>query len=137
MSDDYEVGYGKPPKHSQFKKGQSGHPGRAKGSKNLATVIRKELAKKVAVTDDRGRRMISKFEVAIAMLVNKAVKGDHRSMTQVLALWRQLEADAETSGAVAAFSTDKDQEVLAAFLKRVSDDEAEDDAPAAEGGDEL
>lgn len=131
MSDDYEVGYGKPPKHSQFKKGQSGHPGRAKGSKNLATVIRKELAKKVAVTDDRGRRMVSKFEVAIAQLVNKAVQGDHKATTLMLAMWRQMEADAETSGVVAAFSTDKDQEVLAAFLKRVDED------PAVEGGDEL
>ena len=29
---DYEVGYGKPPKHTRFKKGQSGNPkGRPKG----------------------------------------------------------------------------------------------------------
>ena len=26
MSDDYKVGYGKPPKHGQFKKGESGNP---------------------------------------------------------------------------------------------------------------
>ena len=36
MSDDYEVGYGKPPKDKQFKKGQSGNPkGRTKGTKNF------------------------------------------------------------------------------------------------------
>jgi hypothetical protein len=26
MPGDYEVGYGKPPKHSRFRKGQSGNP---------------------------------------------------------------------------------------------------------------
>ncbi|MGJ3627161.1 DUF5681 domain-containing protein [Sphingomonas sp. MMS24-JH45] len=32
----YEVGYGKPPIHARFQKGQSGNPkGRKKGSKNL------------------------------------------------------------------------------------------------------
>ena len=37
---DYAVGYGKPPRQTQFKKGQSGNPnGRARGSKNLATLI--------------------------------------------------------------------------------------------------
>lgn len=131
MSDDYEVGYGKPPKHTQFKKGQSGNPGRKPGSKNLGALIKKELNKKVAVTDGGGRRMVSKFEVAIAQLVNKAVQGDHKAITLMLAMWRQLEAEAETSGAMATFSTDKDQEVLAAFLKRMGDDQA------MEGGDEL
>lgn len=27
MSEDYETGYGKPPRHTQFKKGKSGNPG--------------------------------------------------------------------------------------------------------------
>jgi hypothetical protein len=36
-TDEYEVGYGKPPKHSQFKPGNSANPrGRPKGSKNKA-----------------------------------------------------------------------------------------------------
>jgi len=38
--DDYEVGYGKPPKHGQFKPGQSGNPkGRPKGRKNFPVLL--------------------------------------------------------------------------------------------------
>ena len=33
----YEVGYGRPPQHTQFRPGQSGNPaGRRKGVRNLA-----------------------------------------------------------------------------------------------------
>ncbi len=35
MPRDYEIGYGKPPKHTRFKKGQCGNPkGRPKGARN-------------------------------------------------------------------------------------------------------
>lgn len=38
--DGYEVGYGKPPRHSQFKKGQSGNrKGRPKGALNSAVHV--------------------------------------------------------------------------------------------------
>ena len=43
MAEDYEVGYGKPPQHTRFKKGRSGHPeGRPRGSTNVT--IRAERA---------------------------------------------------------------------------------------------
>src|SRR4051794_35897587 len=45
---DYEVGRGKPPKHSQFRKGQSGNPcGRPRGAKNFDTLLIKALDEKV------------------------------------------------------------------------------------------
>ena len=44
MHDDKEVGYGKPPKATRFKKGQSGNPkGRPKGSRNFSTDVKATL----------------------------------------------------------------------------------------------
>lgn len=51
----YEVGYGKPPKHSQFQKGRSGNPkGRPKKPKNLPALVLKTFGEKVVVKSPDG-----------------------------------------------------------------------------------
>ena len=61
MSDDYEVGFGKTPKHTRWKAGQSGNPkGRPKGSKNLKTELEEELQELISVREGGARRTISK-----------------------------------------------------------------------------
>ena len=76
---------GRPPTHSRFKPGQSGNPGgRPKGSVNLGSLLAKALNEKVTVTEGGRRRTISKGEVSIKQLVNKAAGGDLRSMRLVL-----------------------------------------------------
>ena len=50
MADDYEVGYGKPPKHTRFRKGQSGNfLGRPKGSTNVQTEMKRLLVAKTKI----------------------------------------------------------------------------------------
>ncbi len=45
MSDDYDVGYGKPPRRSQFEKGVSGNAkGRPRSTRNFLSDLRDELA---------------------------------------------------------------------------------------------
>src|ERR1700722_3483085 len=57
-----DVGYGKPPRRTRFRKGVSGNPkGRPKGSKNLASIFRKISHEKVQVNGPRGPRYISKL----------------------------------------------------------------------------
>ena len=58
---DYEVGRGKPPVHSRFKKGQSGNP-RGPRSKNLPALLVDALNEKVVATIDGERREITKPE---------------------------------------------------------------------------
>ena len=50
MAEDYEVGYGKPPRHSRFTKGYSGHPeGRPKGATNVRTEMKRLLGAKTTI----------------------------------------------------------------------------------------
>lgn len=74
----YEVGYGKPPKSTQFKPGQSGNPkGRTKGSKNgIYTYIKHELNSSITLTD--GSKIIQEQGFA-RQLTNKALRGDIQS----------------------------------------------------------
>ena len=89
----YKVGYCRPPKHTQFKKGQSGNPGgRPKGTLNVATVLENTLRQTVEVADEKTneKRTITKLEAAIQRLVDNAVEGDNYAfrvlsvLTQVL-----------------------------------------------------
>ena len=82
---DYEVGYGKPPRHSRFKKGSSGNPkGRPRGSKNSTTLLNEALDEPVVVSENGRRKTITKKEAIIKQIVNKAASGDHRAIQLLL-----------------------------------------------------
>lgn len=84
MSRDYEIGRGKPPKTTRFKRGQSGNPGgRPKGSKNLPAVIRQELRRQRAITLDGQSRKVQQLEVIGIAIVAKAMTG---SLSHIQAL---------------------------------------------------
>ncbi|GHC08897.1 DUF5681 domain-containing protein [Thermomonas carbonis] len=84
---DYDVGYRKPPKSSQFQKGRSGNPkGRPKGTLNLATAFNRALSEKIEVVENGRKRKMTKLEVAVTAMVNRAVKGDAKAMQQMLVL---------------------------------------------------
>jgi hypothetical protein len=87
MADEYEVGYGKPPRDSQFKKGQSGNKrGRPKGVKNLKTDVVEELTEMVKMrVGDRALR-ISKQRALLKLLWLKGMKGDSRALNSLLGL---------------------------------------------------
>jgi hypothetical protein len=79
--EDYKVGYRRPPKEKQFRKGQSGNPsGRPKGSRNLPAVISKVCFARVRVKGENGRQYyISKVEAIMTQLANQAIKGDTKA----------------------------------------------------------
>ena len=82
---DYTIGHGKPPIHSQFKKGQSGNKkGRKKASPQAADVLLNAIHRMISVSENGSRRSMTKLEAAITQIVNKAVAGNPRSM-QILA----------------------------------------------------
>lgn len=77
---EYEVGYGRPPTHTQFKPGQSGNPnGRPKGAKNTKTILAEELDSRITLSEGNKKITLTKREAMVKSSVNKAIKGDHRA----------------------------------------------------------
>jgi hypothetical protein len=124
-TDEYEVGYAKPPRHAGFQKGRSGNPkGRPKGSKNFATLLAEALDEKVSLTEDGRRRRITKRELVIKQLVNKSASADLRAIKQLTDIVQGVERRAGASPAPPsppAF-TAADEEVIAELRKRMERD---------------
>lgn len=92
--DDYEVGFGKPPKHTQFQKGRSGNPkGRPKGSKSIPELVRKIFDEKILVNGPRGQCWMTKLEAGITQLAIKAAKGDLKAINQAIQLREKAQED--------------------------------------------
>jgi hypothetical protein len=88
----YGVGYGKPPLHTRFRKGQSGNPkGRSKGSKNFATIFMAAMSQSVTITENGKRKKISKIAAAVTQLANDAARGDKKSIQLTFAWLQTLE----------------------------------------------
>lgn len=89
--------YRNPPKHGQFREGQSGNPkGRPPKSKNVSTLLTKALDERVTVTENGRRRQRTMREIIVVRLVNKSAGADMKALTILLGLVAQIEAAAET-----------------------------------------
>ncbi|MDX6713174.1 MAG: hypothetical protein QOH96_4190 [Blastocatellia bacterium] len=118
MSNNNEVGFGKPPKHTRFRKGVSGNlNGRPKGSRNLATVLARALREKVVVNENGRRRTMSKLDAAVAQLVNQSASGDLVALRQLMALAGSIEN--QTTDSPEKNLTEADSKVMQGVLKRI------------------
>jgi hypothetical protein len=128
----YEIGYGKPPRHTRFEKGRSGNPrGRPKSSKNLATLLAAALDQRIPVSENGRRKMITKREAIIAQLVNKSASADLKAMAMLIGLLQQVERRAEAAPAEPKPLAEADQRVLQTLLGRLQDCTEDADAPDA------
>ena len=108
---DYEVGYCKPSKAAQFKKGISGNPlGRPKRKLNLIKVLQQTLNETVVIEEKGKKRMVTHLEAAIRRLVKSATAGDMNAFRALSALTLAAENAAlpETSADLA----EQDRKVL-------------------------
>jgi hypothetical protein len=96
-TEDNEIGYGKPPKSGQFKKGVSGNPsGRPKKASDFGSQLLREFNSKMIINENGKRRAITKIEVLTKQLSNKAVSGNLPTSRLLLPYYQQaLEKRAE------------------------------------------
>jgi hypothetical protein len=94
-----KVGYGRPPRATQFKPGKSGNPkGRPKGSLNLVTDLAAELTEQITVREDGRTRRVSKQRALIKSLLAKGIQGEVRAAAAILALYAKVNVDGIDDG---------------------------------------
>ncbi len=137
MSSDNDVGYGKPPRHSQFKKGTSGNPnGRPPGTRNFRSDLRDELAELVNVRQGGSVSRVSSQRAALMKLRDKALSGDQRALDKMIALAERHGIEDAADEAEHELSQ-SDQQIMERFKERaIQEHEAmKADTTDGEGGD--
>jgi hypothetical protein len=124
---DYEVGYGRPPESTRFKKGESGNRrGRPKGARGLKTDLKAELNEKVTITENAKSRKLTKQRIVVKQLMKKAASGDIRAISKLIdiaSIFLGVE-DEPGKGPVALSAAD--DAILKGFLARNSAEGFED-----------
>lgn len=104
-SQNYDIGYGKPPKATRFEKGQSGNPaGRPRGSKNkpippalneqrLRSIIMEEAYRLVNINDAYGQVSVPIAQAIVRSLAVNAAKGNQRAQRLFTDLLSAVEQD--------------------------------------------
>src|SRR5262245_3877423 len=120
----YVVGYGRPPAHTRFKPGHPGCGGRPKRQRNLRTVLEATLDERITIREGNRTRSISKRDAIILRLVNDAVSGDAKALSNLITLMRShdLIGQPQDEADLQPFTAD-DQAIIADLLRRLENQE--------------
>ncbi len=92
----YQIGYKKPPHKNRFQKGKSGNPnGRPKKSRNLKTLIKKEMESMILIQENGETKNLSKIEAIVKGLFSNALKQDPKAIRTLLPILLQMSNNEE------------------------------------------
>jgi hypothetical protein len=133
---DYDIGYGRPPKATRFRPGQSGNPtGHRKGSKTIGVRLQELINSKVKVAENGRTRRISRLDVMLRQLANDAMRGDQRALKLLMEFLHRYGAAVE--GTVRSEEiTSEDLEILSDYLRKTGSSNSESNDNSDEGDDD-
>lgn len=122
MTDDtenYEIGYKKPPKGGQFKPGHSGNPkGRPKGSKSLITIVKENFDQKIQINENGKSKTVTIKEAIVKRFSNQALSGDIKALNALVGMVRGTSLLQEDIDETKSLIDDKElSELLSSFIK--------------------
>ena len=119
QSEDYEVGYRRPPKHTRLKPGQSGNPqGRPKKTNDPDVLVERLLNKKIRVTDKDGvERTLTFIELYLERLAHHSLNGKPFALKLFHPLVMKYKDPEEL------VIDPEDEEALADYLRRIDREE--------------
>jgi hypothetical protein len=122
--DDYRVGPGKPPKHTRFKRGQSGNPnGRPKVKVSFQAVAERELMRLVTVPENGKARRRTKQQMVVQSVIHRAIKGDHKASELVFRTFGQTkEIESSAAGELPTADPDMLKRIKARLNRMVPED---------------
>lgn len=93
MANSYDVGFGKPPKASQWQKGQSGNPkGRPKTRSDMLNDAAAILSEPVTARTPDGRKVsLEGYEAAYLALCKKGLKGHVPSLIKSIRIMMEVQ----------------------------------------------
>jgi len=116
----YGIGYGKPPRQTQFEPGRSGNPtGRPRGAKNFATALEAELRATVPVTENGRRRKLSKQQILAKRLVNQAIEANPKFMALLVNVVLDLQQRSGEAAVENIFGGPEQQPVFDSIVGRI------------------
>jgi hypothetical protein len=92
----YDVGYGKPPVHSRFRKGQSGNPSgrpRRTNKQRAEELMLREAYRLVTVRDGHGTARIPAFQAVLRAQIALAAKGNGPAQRSVQRSLQKIEGE--------------------------------------------
>jgi hypothetical protein len=124
-------GFGRPPKHTQFKKGISGNPaGRPKRVSSFKADLAAELQEKLVLTENGRQRRVSKQRAFVKTLVSAAIKKDIRAVNALLTCMRYFGVGSDDEAAAESFDPE-DLDILESYLGRERNRRAPSQLPQA------
>ncbi|TGY90322.1 hypothetical protein E5163_04130 [Marinicauda algicola] len=113
------VGYGNPPRATQFQKGKSGNPkGRPRLKKNLGTLIDEVLFKEVVITEGGRRRKVSAAKALFMRQLSEGLSGDGKAFERLFRAHQMLSGSAAEGVDGASTEPTDAEKAMVAELKR-------------------